>query len=120
MKMKKCVSEGKFKRVCEMPDTTLLIATDILERPELVMWHHLVTVKGNYTVTQTLIARNKGYYYYQYKDWTGECKHYRTVKVPGHLGLVTGIPLLISRGGRIEVERPFKSTRAFGAKIELV
>lgn len=118
--MRKHISEGKFKRVCEMPDTTLLIATDILERPELVMWHHLVTVKGNYTVTQTLIARNKGYYYYQYKDWTGECKHYRTTGVPGHLGLVTGIPLLINIGGRIEVERPFKSTRAFGAKIELV
>lgn len=120
MMMKKGISEGKFKRVCEMPDTTLLIATDIRERPELVMWHHLVTVKGDYTVTHTLIARNKGYYYFQYKDWTGECKYCRTATVPGNLGLVTGIPLLINRGGRIEVERPFKSTRAFGAKIELV
>ncbi|MGL4520841.1 MAG: hypothetical protein ACRCUJ_14545 [Phocaeicola sp.] len=120
MKMKKGISEGKFKRVCELPDTTLLIATDIRERPKLEMWHQLITVAGDYTVTQTLIARNKGYYYYQYKDWTGECKHYRTAMVPGHLGLVTGIPLLINRGGRIEVDRPFKSTRAFGAKIELI
>ncbi|WBF79350.1 hypothetical protein IACHDJAJ_00141 [Aeromonas phage vB_AdhS_TS3] len=118
--MRKAISAGKFIRICEMPDADLLIATEVVERPKLRMFNNLVTLMGDYTLIQTLIARHKGYYYYQSKDWRGECKHYRTSSLPGYLGVVIGIPLLINRGGKVEVERPFKSTRAFSAKIELI
>lgn len=118
--MRKCISSGKFKRICDMPGTELLIATLVLNRPQLTMWHSGIRVEGEQELQVTLMARHRGFYYFPYKDWLGNEKHYRTNSLPSYIGVITGLTLLKNRGGRVEITRPLASTKLFSAKIELL
>lgn len=118
--MRKHISQGKFKRVCDMPDTELLIATKIVNRPRLTMWHSSIRVEGDQDFQVTLIARNKGLYYFLFKDWDGNENHYRSDSLPSNLGVVTGLSMLKNRGGRVEITRPIDCCSLFSAKIELL
>ena len=119
--MRKYISEGKFKRVCAMPDTKLFIATKVSNNHSLAMHYGGIRVSGEQEIKQTLIARHRGFYYFQYEDWRGSIKHYRQTSLPGYLGFIIGIDLLIERGGFYKHEQPIDSTRSlFHAKVELV
>lgn len=118
--MRKSISSGKFGRVCDMPDTELLLATLVLNRPQLTMWHNGIRVEGEQELQVSLIARHNGFYYFPYKDWRSNEKHYRTNSLPSYIGVITGITLLKNRGGRVEITRPLANTKLFTAKVELL
>lgn len=44
--MKKYISEGKFKRVCAMPETKLFIATKVSNNHSLSMYYGGIRVGG--------------------------------------------------------------------------
>lgn len=118
--MKKYVSEGKFKRICEMPEAKLFIATKVVDNYDLSMEYNCISVGGTQTVKQTLIVHLDGFYYFQYEDWRGNIKHYRQTSLPSYLGFITGIDLLIARGGFHQHEQKIRSGHLFGAKIEFI
>lgn len=119
--MRKYISEGKFKRVCAMPETKLFIATKVSNNHSLSMYYGGIRVGGEQEIKQTLIARHRGFYYFQYTDWNGSTRHYRQDMLPGYLGFIIGLDLLVERGGFYKHEQPIDSTRSlFHAKVELV
>ena len=119
--MRKYVSEGKFKRVCSMPETTLFIATKVSNQHSLTMHYGGIKVVGTQEVKQTLIARHRGFYYFQYTDWNGDTHHYRQDVLPGHVGFIVGLNLLVERGGLYKHKQPIDSTKSlFHAKVELL
>lgn len=117
--MKKHISQGKFKRICAMPNTGLFIATKVSNKPSLSMWYNCVRVEGEQDVQVSLIARNKGFYYFQYTDWSGEEHYVRTGSLPSYLGVVMSLSRLIDKGN-ISITRPLSCSQVFSAKIELV
>lgn len=117
--MTKYISQGKFQRVCEMPETELLIATKIYNKPELSMFHRCIRVEGTQEVAQTLIARHRGFYYFQYTDWNKQTRHYRAENLPSYLGFIVGISLLKQRGGYNSISRPLEGGHLFGARVVL-
>lgn len=118
--MRKYVSEGKFKRVCAMPETKLFIATKVSNQHSLTMHHEGIRVGGEQVIKQTLIARHRGFYYFQYTDWNGDTRHYRQDVLPGHIGFIIGLNLLVECGGFYKHEQPIDVARSlFHAKVKI-
>lgn len=118
--MRKYISQGKFKRICAMPETRLFIATKISDSPSLSMEYNGIRVGGKQEIKQTLIARHRGFYYFQYTDWHGDTRYYRQGVLPSYIGFIIGLDLLVERGC-YKHEQTIDSTRSvFHAKVELV
>lgn len=118
--MTKYISQGKFQRVCAMPEAKLFIATKVVDKPELSLEYNRIKVGGVQEVNQTLVVRHRGFYYLQYTDWSGSTRYYREENLPSYLGFIIGLDLLIARGGFYKHEQKITSYGSFGAKIELI